>query len=231
MANLPETSTYDSGVYQLETTDPVLGGAGGKANAPGINLANRTKYLKDHVDILETIVPQAEAEAGTATTLRGWTAQRVKQAIVAALTALVVQATETVIGIAEIATQTEADAGTDDARIVTPKKLLNGQAMSLTVPAGNAGGYYKAPTWMGGWILQWGSVNVLNTGTTSTSFTIAFPTVCAGVIHCPTQGATPALVHTGINHVTSDLTGFSARAWDHSGTQIALVMRWHAIGW
>jgi len=34
-----------------------------------------------------------------------------------------VQATESVVGIAEIATQVETDAGTDDAKIVTPKKL------------------------------------------------------------------------------------------------------------
>ncbi len=36
-----------------------------------------------------------------------------------------VQATETVAGIAEIATQAETDAGTDDDRIVTPEKLAN----------------------------------------------------------------------------------------------------------
>ncbi|MDG4811644.1 hypothetical protein P8629_01365, partial [Hydrogenovibrio sp. 3SP14C1] len=33
------------------------------------------------------------------------------------------QATETTAGIAEVATQSETDAGTDDTRIVTPKKL------------------------------------------------------------------------------------------------------------
>lgn len=47
MANLPETSQFDTGVYQIETTDPVLGGPNGVANAPLKNLANRTKYLKD----------------------------------------------------------------------------------------------------------------------------------------------------------------------------------------
>lgn len=53
MANLTETATYDAGVYQLETTDPVQGGASGKSNAPLINLANRTKYLKQHIDAIE----------------------------------------------------------------------------------------------------------------------------------------------------------------------------------
>lgn len=54
MANLPESSTFDAGVYQLELTDPVVGGPSGVSNTPLKNLANRTKYLKDHVDALES---------------------------------------------------------------------------------------------------------------------------------------------------------------------------------
>lgn len=57
MANLPETPTYDAGVYQLETTDAVVGGVAGKSNASAINLANRTAYLKQHVDALEASLP------------------------------------------------------------------------------------------------------------------------------------------------------------------------------
>lgn len=52
MANLPESSSFDAGVYQLETTDPVIGGPSGVSNAPLKNLANRTRYLKDQVDAL-----------------------------------------------------------------------------------------------------------------------------------------------------------------------------------
>lgn len=54
MANQPEIIQYDTGVYQLEVTDPVAGGVGGVANAPLLNLANRTAYLKKHVDDLES---------------------------------------------------------------------------------------------------------------------------------------------------------------------------------
>jgi hypothetical protein len=45
--------------------------------------SGETGVYTDGVNVLYAsgIVPQAEAEAGTATTLRGWTAQRVKQAI------------------------------------------------------------------------------------------------------------------------------------------------------
>lgn len=52
MANLTELSQYDAGVYQIETTDPVLGGPDGTANAQGKALANRTKWLKDQVEAL-----------------------------------------------------------------------------------------------------------------------------------------------------------------------------------
>lgn len=53
MANLPESSTFDSGVYQIETTDPVIGGPSGVTNTPLKNLANRTRYLKDQVDAVK----------------------------------------------------------------------------------------------------------------------------------------------------------------------------------
>jgi len=54
MANQPEVINYDVGVYQLEITDPVDGGAGAVSNAPLLNLANRTAWLKKHVDDLES---------------------------------------------------------------------------------------------------------------------------------------------------------------------------------
>lgn len=46
MANLPEVSNFDS-VYQIETTDPVQGGASGVTNTPLKNLTNRTLWLKE----------------------------------------------------------------------------------------------------------------------------------------------------------------------------------------
>jgi hypothetical protein len=69
MANLPETSAFDAGVYQLETTDPVQGGAAGLSNTPLKNLANRTKYLKDHLDAIEngTYVPTGLAVSNSPT--------------------------------------------------------------------------------------------------------------------------------------------------------------------
>lgn len=50
MANVTESATWESGVYQIETTDPVLGGANGIANTQAKQLANRTNWLKVRAD-------------------------------------------------------------------------------------------------------------------------------------------------------------------------------------
>ncbi len=52
MAFLPETGTYESGIYQLEITDPVVGGANGIDNLQAKQLANRTSYLKAAIDFI-----------------------------------------------------------------------------------------------------------------------------------------------------------------------------------
>ncbi|AIA72763.1 putative bacteriophage tail fiber protein [Pectobacterium atrosepticum SCRI1043] len=46
MANLPEQKTWIDGIYQLETSDPVVGGPGGISNRQAEQLASRTTYLK-----------------------------------------------------------------------------------------------------------------------------------------------------------------------------------------
>ena len=46
MADITEAEQWDTGVYQLETTDPVQGGADGVDNIPHKALANRTVWLK-----------------------------------------------------------------------------------------------------------------------------------------------------------------------------------------
>ncbi|AZE35216.1 Prophage tail fiber protein [Pseudomonas chlororaphis subsp. aureofaciens] len=50
MADLPEVNEWPEGIYQLETSDPVLGGPEGIDNLQGKQLANRTKWLRDQLD-------------------------------------------------------------------------------------------------------------------------------------------------------------------------------------
>ena len=56
MANLPEVDQWVAGIYQLETTDPVLGGPDGVDNEQAKQLANRTLYLKNLLDALTNTV-------------------------------------------------------------------------------------------------------------------------------------------------------------------------------
>lgn len=81
MANVTEVVQYEAGIYQIETTDPVVGGATGIANVQAKQLANRTAYLKqttdqlaisvagtspDSLNALTALAMSAEASAGLA---------------------------------------------------------------------------------------------------------------------------------------------------------------------
>lgn len=69
MANQPEVTNYDSGVYQLELTDPVQGGAGGLSNKPLLNLANRTNWLYTYLNQVMngTLIPSTVAPLNSPT--------------------------------------------------------------------------------------------------------------------------------------------------------------------
>lgn len=78
MADLPEISTWEPGVYQIETTDPVVGGppdlglGQGISNVPPQQLANRTLWLKNQIAALQaSAVDQADIDAAIATLIGG----------------------------------------------------------------------------------------------------------------------------------------------------------------
>lgn len=54
MANQPENPIFHEGIYQLERPDLVEGGLGGKSNLPLKQLTDRTAYLKQALDSLES---------------------------------------------------------------------------------------------------------------------------------------------------------------------------------
>ena len=50
MADLKEEIKWENGIYQIETTDPVVGGVDGISNKQAKQLANRTSYLKKQIE-------------------------------------------------------------------------------------------------------------------------------------------------------------------------------------
>lgn len=74
MANVTESPIYEAGIYQLETTDPVLGGPSGVANTQAKQLANRTSWLKQKVDLLGYSASGAQLYTGNVNSLveSGW---------------------------------------------------------------------------------------------------------------------------------------------------------------
>ncbi|WP_256351286.1 phage tail protein [Aeromonas sp. sif0611] len=402
MANLQEVVSWDAGVYQLETSDPVLGGPGGTSNKQAQALANRTAYLKKHMDDLEggttaagkanklttartiavagdvtgqasfdgsgnisitatyknsgvvagtyrsvTVDAKGNVTAGSnPTTLSGYgitdavpssqkgAANGVAtldsggkvpvaqipataitdtfvvgtQAAMLALTAeigdvavrtdlkksfilrvagastlanwqelltptdavqsvdgmtgvvVIATASEGVKGKAQIATQAEVDAGTDDSKFVTALKLMNwvkqagesvlGMLKVATQAQTNAGaaddvavtpkklragfaasfataGYLAFPTWMGGLIIQWGSIFVTANSTATGSLPIAFPTaVFQGV--CTYDSPVGSIYPTSAMNFPS-LSTYQIGVKSAAGTNF--IMRYIAIGY
>lgn len=52
MGKIKEKQVWEEDIYLIETTDPVLGGENGVINSAPTQLANRTAYLKQQVDLL-----------------------------------------------------------------------------------------------------------------------------------------------------------------------------------
>jgi hypothetical protein len=65
MTTLTEAATFDATVYQLATTDPVQGGAGGISNTQAQSLADRTRYLKVHMDAAEANIATLFTQVAT----------------------------------------------------------------------------------------------------------------------------------------------------------------------
>ncbi|ATR85172.1 hypothetical protein CS390_22950 [Pseudomonas sp. HLS-6] len=99
------------------------------------------------------------------------------------LNAAATQATETIAGGAKVASQSQTNTGADDATYVTPKKLRWGVSFSL-----EPNGYIAFPSWMGGWIVQWGRAGNQASGPITVAFPIAFPSLKLFELALPVVG-------------------------------------------
>lgn len=137
------------------------------------------------------------------------------------------QATETLAGVAKIATQALANAGADDTTMVTPKKLRNGVSMSI-----GANGYLALPSWLGGLIIQWGSAAANASGYGSSPFPVTFPNTFGRVVTTYLAVGTALGVASNISNNVNNST-FAANAFQTSnGTGVANANIWYiAIGY
>ncbi|AXL49180.1 hypothetical protein DSC91_000897 [Paraburkholderia caffeinilytica] len=130
MANLVETSQWEEGVYQLETSDPVVGGPDGIDNRQAKQLANRTAYLK----------AQQEAHAGAADPHPQYqTPAETQVLITAAINALVAAAPGALDTLKEL-----ADALGDDPNFATT--MMNALALKAPLASPVFTGTPKVPT-------------------------------------------------------------------------------------
>ena len=151
---------------------------------------------------------QADAEAGT-NNIRRMTALRVFQAIRSAAAT----ATELIRGVLRVGTQAEVNAGTLDDVAVTPKKLRWGVTYLIGLV-----GYVAFPTWLGGWIIQWGkftsptSLPGANGGQVVFSLPYAYPNNHFGLV----PGMVRAVYMNGNMSMYADPTSLSTftLVWD-----------------
>ena len=125
-------------------------------------------------------------------------------------------ATETIKGISQIATQTEVNAGVDDMKIVTSKKLktlFGGSNVNLA-----PNGYYKLPN---GLIFQWG---IVQDSVPTNYFPIAFPAKCASLQITNGSSGVGASVVVGLSN-----TAFTVDSVEPSAGKS--LKYWFAVGY
>ncbi|WP_371922058.1 hypothetical protein [Pseudomonas sp. 31-12] len=90
-------------------------------------------------------------------------------------------ASELISGVLKLATQAQVTAGTDDATAITPKKLKSG--FTLYVNSYGNIGYLAFPSWLGGFVIQWGAINSLATDVITT-LPVSFNSQFMSVVVC-----------------------------------------------
>ncbi|MCA7953838.1 hypothetical protein LGM43_26575 [Burkholderia seminalis] len=115
----------------------------------------------------------------------------------------------------------KAPAANDNSNLVPPTSWLwsNIQALvsSCIAAVANAAGfsasigspgYIKFPSWLGSWIVQWGSTGLTNSsGVSSVSFPLAFPSANLGLVVSPAMGGTSSPAIVGFSNQT--VSGFN----------------------
>lgn len=117
-----------------------------------------------------------------------------------------------------VATQLEVDQGSVDTAVVTPRKLRFGFAASFT-----PNGYLVLPTFLGGFVFQWGTAPNSAIAGSLSNFTIPFPTKCLCIVGSPFANLSSNFESAEFFSVTE--TGF------YSANSAARTNSYFAIGY
>lgn len=221
--NISITATYKNsgvtaGTYRSVTVDAkgniTAGSNPTTLGGYGITDAvSSTQYATEALKGIASVATQAEVNAGTEDT-KFVTAKK--------LLAWVKQASETVLGMMKVATQSQTDVGVADDVAVTPKKLRAGFAISLAT-----NGYVALPSWMGGLIIQWGSITPAG-GNGTAPLPITFVTDSFCIVG---QLGTGGIAEFGlVNIYTEGLSTVRAITRNYAGGLMPLQVRYIAIG-
>lgn len=195
-----------------------------------VNNGQLSAAIEGVVDRKAPVATKAEAEESVeanANNTKRMTPLRVLQAIKKNLVA----ASELVVGMLRVGTQSEVNAGVLDDVAVTPRKLRAGFSLSLAT-----NGFIAFPTWLGGLILQWGQLTQTSTangfGPTTVTLPLAFPTA---VLHLGGNLKLNSILNGGAP-VSLDVVSLGQisivldYATGSEGTGISRTVYWLAIG-
>lgn len=164
--SVPGTIYSTSGVFGLELSN----GSSAYGNASSTTSSPSDTVRFDASRVARTAAETRMRNLAVMWCIKAWNAPINQGNIdVSALLPLAAQATESRLGTAKIASQVQLEGGVADDLIVTPKKLRLGFSALFA-----ANGYLVLPSWLGGLIIQWGTV-AQSVGTVSVTYPIPFP--------------------------------------------------------
>jgi hypothetical protein len=247
MANLTENpAVFESGIYQIETTDPVLGGVpnvatgAGMSNIPHLQLANRTAFLKGVIDgagLGAAAVPLVTLNSAAARLTGSY---RFASSDANTPAAGVAGTVEVIAASASAVNQMAFDSASS--RMFT--RFWNGTVWSAwseiwrttgVAESLATNGWQRLPT---GLILQWGSVSGTTGGLAATgaaevfvngTFPLTFPTACTFMGASPADVLGLALQEQAFASPSST-SAFSVNLQCRQAST-AMSARWFAVGY
>lgn len=200
------------------------------------------------------------ADADILLVRQGTTDKSVAGSIVKAYAGATVDASTTVKGIVELTTDAEVAAGTDTTRAVTSASRradkataasdptfadnstktastnwVRGAMLAIATAAGfvislATNGYIKFPSWLGGLIIEWGSVTQTGgTGYTTSNFPLTFPTACFSI--CGSARSTTSVGSESLEFGTVTTSTFQNLTINSTNTGFNATINWIAIGY